>query len=90
MFDAFAELFEECNSTTINLRILWSDKVLPVLCLGRNSVPAILIGNVSVPHNGLRTHQIHIQFGFRKVLARAYTKGDGVGPSTYLIAKSRH
>jgi hypothetical protein len=27
MLDAFAELYEECKSTTVNLRILWTDKV---------------------------------------------------------------
>jgi len=27
MFDTFTELFEECDSTTINMRILWMDKV---------------------------------------------------------------
>jgi len=27
MMDAFAELFEEYKATTINLRVLWVDKV---------------------------------------------------------------
>lgn len=27
MFDTFMEPFEECNSTTINLKLLWMDKV---------------------------------------------------------------
>ena len=27
MLDSFAELYEECKATTVNLRILWTDKV---------------------------------------------------------------
>ena len=27
MMDVFWEIFEECKSTTVNLRILWTDKV---------------------------------------------------------------
>lgn len=27
MMDTFAELYEECKSTTVNLRVLWTDKV---------------------------------------------------------------
>ena len=27
MMDVFLEIFEECKSTTVNLKILWTDKV---------------------------------------------------------------
>ena len=53
MMDVFAELFEEYKATTINLRVLWVDKVRSVPYLYGRSVFRVLNGYVLVHHHGL-------------------------------------
>lgn len=87
MMDAFSEMFKECNSTTVNLRVLWADKVWSVPLVPIIVDPCGSERDIQVPHDGLRTHQIHVQLRVQQVLAGAHTEGDDVGPETHLCGQ---
>lgn len=46
--DAFSELFEECEATTVNLRLLWTDKVSGPFLVFSRSVTVVLGSDLHV------------------------------------------
>ena len=62
MLDVFSELYKETNATTINIRILGTDKVCnpslvsPIRALNC----AVLISDTPVYYHGLRTHKVYV------------------------------